>query len=155
MSGHSRRLVMSLVCAGMCLSWAGCGGGRPPHPCQGATCVASATTFLYLTALDDISGFTLATSGGPTSFQSLSGPNQSIGMVADSSAKFLFVSDFENATVEAFTINQSSGVLVPVSGSPSPAGSAPDTGGIAVDPSTRFLYATLLNSDAVAGFSIN
>ncbi|SRR6266536_3254890 len=54
----------------------------------------------------NISSFNLATSGVPTSFQNQSGPNQSIGVVADPSAKFLYVSDFENSAVQAFTINR-------------------------------------------------
>src|SRR2546423_6090611 len=83
----------------MVIWWVGCGGGITPHPCQATTCVQSATTFLYLTALDDISGFNLATSGVPTLFQDQSGPNQSIGIIADPSAKFLYVSDFENSAV--------------------------------------------------------
>ena len=155
MSGYLKQVVMAAISAAMCLCWIGCGGGSPPHPCQGATCVPSATEFLYLTALDDISGFTIGTSGAPTSFQNQSGPNQSIGIVADPSAKFLYISDFENAGVDAFTINASGGVLTPVAGSPFSAGSPPGAGGIAVDPTTKFLYVTLMNSGEVAGFSIN
>jgi 6-phosphogluconolactonase (cycloisomerase 2 family) len=117
--------------------------------------VPSATEFLYVTALDDVSGFKLGTSGAPTSVQNQSGPNQSIGIVADPSAKFLYVSDFGNAGIQAFTINASTGLLTPVAGSPFPVGLVPDPAGIAVDPSTKFLYATLLNSGGVAGFTID
>src|SRR5216683_4205057 len=42
-----------------------------------------------------------------------------------------------------------------VTGSPFSAGPAPGTGGITVDPGSKFLYATLMNSAAVAGFTIN
>ena len=155
MSGHFKQVALAVMCAVMCLSWIHCGGGEPPHPCQGATCVPSATTFLYLSALDDISGFTIATSGSPTSFQNQAGPNQSIGIAADASAKFLYVSDLANSTVQAFAINRSNGLLTPVAGSPFPAGSPDDAGGIAVDPNTKFLYVTLINSDGVVGFSID
>jgi 6-phosphogluconolactonase len=155
MAINFKQAAVSLISAVICLGWIGCGGGSPPRPCQGATCVPSATEFLYVTALDDISGFSLATSGNPTSFQNQSGPNQSIGMVADASGKFLYVSDFENASVQAFTINRSTGLLSAVAGSPFSAGSPPGAGGIAVDPGTKFLYITLMNSAEVAGFSIN
>jgi 6-phosphogluconolactonase len=155
MLGYLNKIAMAVMFAAISLSWTSCGGGSTQHPCQGTTCVQSARTFLYLSALDDISGFDIATSGTPTSFQNVSGPNQSIGIVADPSAKFLYVSDFGNAAVHAFTINSSTGVLSSVSGSPFSAGSPPDAGGIAIDPNTKFLYVTLMNSGAVAGFSIN
>src|SRR6266852_1736936 len=154
MSGYVKQVLIAVVSATMCV-WTACGGGSTPDPCQGATCVPSATEFLYVTALDNGSGFKLGTSGAPTSFQNQSGPNQSIGIVADSSAKFLYLSDFENGGIQAFTINASSGLLTPVAGSPFPASSAPDPAGIAVDANTKFLYATLLNSGGVAGFTIN
>ncbi len=154
MSRHFRQIVMSVLW-GAILLWIGCGGGSTPHPCQGATCVPSAGTFMYLTALDDITGFRIDTSGTPNSFQSQSGPNQSIGMVADRSARFLYVSDFQDSAVQAFSINRSSGVLTPIAGSPFAAGSPPGSGGLALDPSTKFLYVTLLNSAEVAGFSID
>jgi 6-phosphogluconolactonase (cycloisomerase 2 family) len=155
MSGYLKQVLITAISAAMCICWIACGGRSTPHPCQDATCVPSATEFLYVTALDDVSGFKLGTSGAPTSVQNQSGPNQSIGIVADPSAKFLYVSDFENAGIQAFAINASTGLLTPVVGSPFPAGSAPDPGGIAVDPNTKFLYATLLNSGGVAGFTIN
>lgn len=155
MSGHLKQVLIAAISAALCIGWTACGGGSHPHPCQGATCVPSATQFLYVTALDDVSGFSLGTSGAPTSVQNQSGPNQSIGVVADRSGKFLYVSDFENAGIQAFSINASTGLLAPVAGSPFPAGSAPDTGGIAVDPGNKFLYATLTNSGGVAGYTIN
>src|SRR5580765_7392436 len=129
MSGHLKQVLITAIAAALCIGWAACGGGTHPHPCQGATCVPSATQFLYVTALDDVSGFSLGSSGAPTSVQNQSGPNQSIGIVADRSGKFLYVSDFENGEIQAFTINASTGLLAPVAGSPFPAGSAPDTGG--------------------------
>ena len=154
MSGYVKHVLIAVVSTTMFV-WTACGGGSTPHGCQGATCVPSATEFLYLTAQDDISGFKLGTSGAPASFQNQSGPNQSIGIVADPSARFLYLSDFENGGIQAFTINASSGLLTPVAGSPFPASSAPDPAGIALDPNTKFLYATLLNSGGVAGYTIN
>ena len=155
MRSSFKQVALTLITAAICACWMACGEGNPPHPCQGATCVPSAATFLYLTALDDVSGFTIASSGTPTSFQSHAGPNQSIGVVADPGAKFLFVSDFENASVHVFSIGHSSGLLTPVSSSPFPAGTPPDAGGIALDPAAKFLYVTLPNSGKVSGLSIN
>jgi 6-phosphogluconolactonase (cycloisomerase 2 family) len=149
-----KQVALTLITAAISACWMACGEGNPPHPCQGATCVPSAATFLYLTALDDVSGFAIAPSGTPTSLQSQAGPNQSIGVVADPGAKFLFVSDFENASVHVLSIGHS-GALAPVARSPFPAGTPPDAGGIALDSAAKFLYVTLPNSGKVAGFSIN
>jgi YVTN family beta-propeller protein len=107
-----------------------------------------------VTALDDVTTFRVNAAGMLTEPHNQSGPNQSIGVVADPSGKFLYVSDFENATIEAFTINRSSGLLTPI-GSPVSAGSPPDAGGLAIHPAGKFLYVTLMNSGGVAGFSID
>src|SRR6266536_1908273 len=55
MSGYAR-VVIAAVFIAMCICWIGCGGSTNP-PCQAATCVSSAGKFLYITALDDVSGF--------------------------------------------------------------------------------------------------
>src|SRR6266851_717857 len=142
MSGYVKQVLIAVVSATMCV-WTACGGGSTPDPCQGATCVPSATEFLYVTALDNVSGFKLGTSGAPTSFQNQSGPNQSIGIVADSSAKFLYLSDFENGGIQAFTINPSSGALTPIAGSPFPTGNTPSQ--VIVDSSGKFLFVSNFN----------
>src|SRR5690348_17078344 len=134
MSGYLKQVLITAIAAALCIGWTACGGGGTPPPCQGATCVPSATEFLYVTAPDAVSGFKLGASGAPTSVQNQSGPNQSIGIVADRAGKFLYVSDFENAGIQAYAISASTGLLAPVAESPFPAGSAPDTAGIAVDP---------------------
>jgi 6-phosphogluconolactonase (cycloisomerase 2 family) len=128
----------------------GCGAKSNVKTCFG-TCTAP-TEFLYATELNDISSFSLNPVGVPTLLGNQSGPNSSEGIVVDASGKYLYVSDFGNSNVDAFTINASGG-LTAVSGSPFPAGSA--SGGIAVDPGTKFLYVTLVNTAQVAGFSIN
>src|SRR5215469_14702286 len=120
------------------------------HGCP--TCTVP--TFLFASQLNSVSGFTLSSSGVPSLAGSQTGPNSSEGMVVDKSASFLFVSDFQNGAVDAFTINSTSGSLSAVAGSPFSAGPAPGAGGLAVDPSTRFLYVTQMNSAAVAAFTI-
>lgn len=129
----------------------GCGSFfQQMHTCT--TCTVP--TFLFASELNSVSGFTLAASGAPSLVGSVAGPNSTEGIVVDKSASFLFVSDFQNGTVDAFTINSTSGSLSAVAGSPFSAGPAPGAGGLAVDPSTRFLYVTQMNSSAVAGFTI-
>src|SRR5438067_10758551 len=102
MPNYFKQVAVAVLAVAICISGIACGGDSNPHPCQGATCAPSASEFLYATALDDISGFSIATGGSPTSLQNQAGPNQSIGIVVGPSAKFLYVSDFENAGVEAF-----------------------------------------------------
>jgi DNA-binding beta-propeller fold protein YncE len=111
-------------------------------------------TFLFASELNSVSGFTLSASGTPSLVGSQAGPNSTEGIVVDKSASFVFVSDFQNGAVDAFTITPTSGSLSPVAGSPFSAGPAPGGGGLAVDPSTRFLYVTQMNSSAVAGFTV-
>jgi 6-phosphogluconolactonase (cycloisomerase 2 family) len=120
------------------------------HGCT--TCTVP--TFLFASQSNAVSGFTLSPSGVPSLAGSQTGPNSTEGMVVDKSASFLFVSDFQNGTVDAFTINSTSGSLSAVAGSPFSAGPAPGAGGLALDPSTRFLYVTEMNSAAVAAFTI-
>jgi 6-phosphogluconolactonase (cycloisomerase 2 family) len=133
------------------LGLAGCGSFfSQTHGCT--TCTVP--TFLFASQSNAVTGFTLSSSGVPSLVGSQTGPNTTEGMVVDKSASFLFVSDFQNGTVDAFTINSTSGSLSAVAGSPFSAGPAPGAGGLALDPSTRFLYVTQTNSAAVAAFTI-
>jgi 6-phosphogluconolactonase len=163
MSGNRERIVGVIGIGVICLVMISCGGAssRPPG-CQGTACTPS-PTFLYMTSLDHISGFTVDTHGVPASFQNASGPNNSVGIMADPSAKFLYVSDFTNDLLHAFAINRSTGALTAVAGSPFSAGPGQvpgggafaGPGGIAIDPNGKFLYVTRANASDVAGFSID
>ena len=145
------QLLFFVAALSVLLMLAGCGSFfQQMHNCT--TCTVP--TFLFASELNSVSGFTLAASGAPSLVGSVAGPNSTEGIVVDKSASFLFVSDFQNGTVDAFTINPTSGSLSAVAGSPFSAGPAPGAGGLAVDPSTRFLYVTQMNSAAVAGFTI-
>jgi len=150
MSNRVRQLL-SVAPLGVLLGLTGCGSFfQQNHSCS--TCTVP--TFLFAAELNTVSGFTLSTSGAPSLVGSQTGPNSTEGIVVDKSASFLFVSDFQNGTVDALTINPTSGSLSAVAGSPFSAGPAPGAGGLAVDPSTRFLYVTQMNSAAVAGFTV-
>ena len=129
----------------------GCGSFfQKDHNCT--TCTVP--SFLFATELNSVAGYNLSTSGVLTASGSQAGPNQSLGIIASPGGTFLFVSDFQNGNVDAFTVDPTSGSLSAVAGSPFSAGPAPGAGGIAIDPSSRFLYVTQVNSSAVAGFTI-
>jgi len=129
---------------------AGCGSKSNPMPCNCTN--PGASSYLYAAVANSILSFKLGTDGTPTLLASQSGPNDSGGLVADPASKFLYVSDFSNGEIDAFTISKSTGVLTQVTGSPFSTGPAP-SGGIAIDPQTRFLY--LPNSSGVLGYTIN
>ena len=118
-------------------------------------CPPLPTSFLYVTAVNDVSQFSLATSGAPTVVASQSGPNSSQGIAVDHSSKFLYVSDFSGngGSLQAFTISSIAGVLTTVPGSPFSAGGF--VGGLAIHPGSKFLYVTLVNGPGVAGFTID
>ena len=97
------------------LTMSGCFGGLShigiSLNCTNRPSPVSKPSFLYATAVNDISSFSLGSSGVPTSLGNQSGPNQTEGIVVDPSNRFLYVSDFLNGSIDAFTINASSGAL--------------------------------------------
>jgi 6-phosphogluconolactonase (cycloisomerase 2 family) len=110
--------------------------------------------FLYATSVDHISAFTINQSTGALGTPAaMTGPNQSLGLVANVSSAHLYVSDFLNDAVDCFTINSSSGGLTAITGSPfALGGTPPGGGGLSNIVSSDFLYATDLNAGNVAGF---
>ena len=150
MSNRTIAVSFATVLAAV-LSVTGCGSFfQKVHNC--GTCTVQ--TFLFAAELNSIAGFNLSSSGVPSPTGSQAGPNSSLGIVANSGGTFLFVSDFQNGTVDAFTVDPTSGSLSAVAGSPFSAGAAPGAGGLAIDPSSKFLYVTQVNSFAVTGFTI-
>jgi len=87
-----------------------------------------------------------------------------VNPVADPTGRFLYVPDLGNNptylnTIEAFTINPSSGALTPIPGAPF--GNVPEASGLAMDPTGKLLYASNYSSNgiddpgAVSVFTIN
>jgi 6-phosphogluconolactonase len=125
----------------------GCGNNCPPSP-----------EFLYATSTDHISAFTINQSTGALSAPlTMSGPNQSLGMVATVTLGHLYVSDFLNDAVDGFSINSTSGGLTPITGSPfALGGTPPGAGGLsAIVSAGTYVYATDLNAGTVAGFAFD
>ena len=90
--------------------------------------------------------------GALTSIQSVSGDSPISGAI-DPTGSFLFTANFSSNTISGFTINQSTGILAPVPGSPFPSGSNPQC--VAIPPHGKFLYVPNGNGANVSGYAIN
>jgi 3-carboxymuconate cyclase len=109
-------------------------------------------------AIDQATGALAEAPGSPF----LAGVNP-VSIVADASGRFVYVTNagtfFTGNTISAFRVDELTGALTPVPGSPFllPEGSIPQA--LAADPAGRFLYTTIRfpvsQSGAVAVFGIN
>ena len=90
--------------------------------------------------------------GALTSIQSLSGDSP-ISTAIDPKGRFLFTANVNSNRVSAFTINQSTGMITPVSGSPFPAGPNPQS--VAIEQKGEFLYVPNGNGASLSAYSIN
>ena len=146
--------VAIVVALAFLLSLPGCGGGGSPASTsssggqQGCTSNCPSNHFLFATGQDQIMSFKIdGTTGALGAASIITGPNQSLGIFATPTTGYLYVSDFQNDTLEAFTINPSTGALTTVSGSPfSLGGTPPGAGGLAWDLNGGYLYATDANA---------
>jgi len=104
--------------------------------------------FAYATAYDsdDISAYSINSrtgaltpiAGSPFWFPTLNGAPS--GLAVDSSGRFLYATDSNSNYIVAFSIDNSTGALTPMSGSPFASGVGP--WGAFVHPSGKFLYVT-------------
>jgi 6-phosphogluconolactonase (cycloisomerase 2 family) len=93
------------------------------------------------------------TSGALSVSANVPGPNDAGGMVADPSAKFLYVSDFTGNAIEGFAINAATGGLTPISGSPFPVGNGNGPSGMAIDSAGKFLFLAHANLNSIFAFT--
>lgn len=110
------------------------------------------STAVYAYTIDATSGALTAVPGSPFA----AGENP-VSAAEDVSGRFLFVANNANTTngnsVSAFSIDPSTGVLTPVSGSPFAASPSPLF--VAVDPSGQYVYVGLGSNPGIAAFVIN
>src|SRR4029077_3718013 len=90
-------------------------------------------------------------SGSLTSIQTVSGGSP-VSAAIDPTGTFLFTANVNSNNVSAFTINQNSGILTPVAGSPFPAGPSPQS--VAIQHG-KFLYVPNGNGASVSAYAIN
>jgi 6-phosphogluconolactonase len=131
---------------------AGCGGGSagtnpPPPPTAHEVLFVDSATGIQAFSID--SGMLTALASTPDSDLSrfITG-----NMLISGSGKFLLVTDSAGTHIKVFSINQSTGSLTPVTGSPFAIGGA-GGGSLAMDSSGKYLYAAYLAG--VAAFSFN
>ena len=90
-------------------------------------------------------------SGSLASIQTVSGGSP-VSAAIDPTGSFLFTANVNSNSVSAFTINQSSGILTPVPGSPFAAGPSPQS--VAIQHG-KFLYVPNGNGSSVSAYAIN
>ena len=163
MKAISPRVSVVLLFA---LFLAGCGSSSTPPctgancPCTGANCPpVSGSDFLFESNVNGITAAQVDAVAGTVlaSLPGASGPASPAGIFL-TSTNFLFVGDFVNNVVYAYGVNNTTGALTAVSGSPfSLPGLIQIQGlaGIAGDPAGKFLYVANANDNVVAAFTIN
>ncbi len=152
------------------LSWAltSCGTSTPVDIClapssSSATCTCGSGTaacpispgpeFLYASGGGTIAGFSIDHSTGALiQVTSATGPSISYGLAAVNN-QFLFASDRSQGQLDGFSINQTTGVLTALQGSPFPTGNLTAPAGLASPPGSSFLYADDLA--AVDSFTVS
>jgi 6-phosphogluconolactonase len=97
-------------------------------------------------------------SGQSCSVSQASGTNvqanvTSVSVSCLSTGKFAYVPNFAGSNISGFSINQTTGVLTAITGSPYSAGVLPY--GIAVTPSGKFAYAINYASNSISQYSVN
>lgn len=154
----SRNLVGFLILLGLSLGLAGCATGHvdghqlaPPPPAN--------SEYLFAASNNEVWSFSVnTTTGALGTGVSVTGPGLSYGTVGDPGGKFLYVSDSGTDQVHVFSIS-SSGTLSEILGSlisvgtPSP--TTESAAGLAMDSGGKYLYATDLFNNDVAGFTVN
>jgi 6-phosphogluconolactonase len=132
-----------------------CGSGMPACPVQ------PGPEFLYATSIEgQILAFSIDenNNGALTTIGSVPGPSISLGLTSVSN-QFLYASDTHNAQIDGFSINQTTGALTALAGSPFSTGTLSIPGDLAAPPgslgssASNFLYAA--DSGTVDMFTIS
>jgi 6-phosphogluconolactonase len=137
----------------------GCGGPAPMHCLE--ACPPASAEVLYvgsggpLQSSGQIEAFSIDTSSGSLGQPSITaGPLG--GMAATSNSAFLYIADSGNNQILGYGIDATNGSLTQIPSSPVAYGSSNQRGGgVAIDPSNRFLYATDSAAGTITGFTID
>jgi 6-phosphogluconolactonase len=172
-------LVKLFAAVSLSLVLASCSTNTPPVICNlpsstgsTATCTCGSGTaacpvqpgpeFLYATTIDgQILAFSIdpQNNGALTTIGSVPGPSISLGLTSVSN-QFLYASDTHNAQIDGFSINQTTGALTALAGSPFSTGTlsfpgvlAAPPGNLGSSPGSNLLYAA--DSGTIDMFTIS
>ncbi len=178
----AKRISLLVLVLSAMLVWAACGGGGCSTTSLGSTGGASGgptggvtgpgsvcgpgtpgggggggnvAALLYYVSSSTVAAASLSTTGGFAPITSVTPPVLPSGATDNMvivNKKFLYV-PMGDSTVQAFTINRTSGALTPIAGSPFAAPGGADTA--VSDPAGRFLFVGGENIGEIAIFQIN
>ncbi|MGH9540174.1 MAG: lactonase family protein [Terriglobales bacterium] len=173
----ANRVFFSLLAIIAMLGWAGCGGGCPTTSFNttgtsagtaagvtkpGTVCGPGTTggggnsaAFLYYLGTNDILGAGLSSSGSFAPLTSFTPPTLPSSVANDMfivNKKFLYLPQSDSFSIQAFTIDHTTGALAAISGSPFATAGADS---ITSDPTGRFLFVGNDTSGQISVFQIN
>jgi len=173
------RFLFLVLAAVTMIGWAGCGGGCPTSTLttsagsggatggtstSGTVCGSGTNTgggggstasFLYYLGTDDILGASLSTTGTFAALNPFTPPTLPSSVGNDMivvNKQFLYLPQSDSLTIQAFTINHTTGALTAIAGSPFPTAGA---NSVTSDPAGRFLFAGNDNTGVISVFQIN
>ena len=159
-----------LAVVALALALASCGTNAPPVICNAPTSSGGSCTcgsgmpacpispgpeFLYATSIGgQILAFSIDhNSGALTTIGSVPGPSPpSLGLTTVNN-QFLYASDTHNAQLDGFSINQTTGALTALAGSPFTTGTFSFPGDLTSPPGSSLLYAA--DADMIDAFTIS
>ncbi len=173
-----KRILFLLLATVAMLGWAGCGAACPTTSfttsadtggstggtsTNGTVCGpgtnpgggGSTAAFLYYLGSSNILGASLSTTGTFTNLTSFTPPTLPSSAGNDMvivNKKFLYLPQNDSLTIQAFTIDHTSGTLTAINGSPFPTAGADS---IASDPLGRFLFVGNDTTGQISVFQIN
>jgi 6-phosphogluconolactonase len=172
------RILFLLIAAFAMVGWSGCGGGCPTTSLSssggsggstggtstGGTACGPGTnpggggntaSFLYYLSSTNIQGAGLSTTGTFANLTSFTPPTLPSSVGSDMvivNKKFLYLPQNDSLTVQAFTIDHTTGALTAITGSPFATAGADS---IASDPAGRFLFVGNDNTGLISAFQID
>jgi 6-phosphogluconolactonase len=154
--------IFFLALAGVAmLGWAGCDGSScstPSSVCGLKTTPGGAgnsAALLYYVGANNILGASLTTTRSFAALTPFTPPTLPSSVGSDMlivNKKFLYLPQKDSMTIQAFTIDHTSGALIAISGSPFATGAADS---IASDTAGRFLFVGNDNTGQISVFQIN
>jgi 6-phosphogluconolactonase (cycloisomerase 2 family) len=111
-------------------------------------------TVIYAWTINQTTGALTAVPGSPFTIAGFVNGTQYADIAVDSQSAHLYIASAGDGEVAGFAIDQSTGALTPLAGSPYPAGAGSDQIP-AFTPNGQFLYVLNATADTVSGYSVD